>query len=765
MSNDYTQRQTAGEQMRAEELSLRATVPPSEVPGYRLERLLGQGAFGQVWVGKNLNTGRTVAVKFYLHRGGVNWSLLSREVKHLVSMAANRFIVQVLEVGWEAEPPYYVMEYLENGSLDDLIRSRGSLSVAQASELFADIAAGLNYSHGKGVLHCDLKPANLLLDHDMLPRIADFGQSRMSTEQTPSLGTLFYMAPEQADLNAIPDARWDVYALGAILYCMLCGNPPYRTPQMVSALDTAATLPDRLKRYREAILASPPPRQHYRASGIDRELATIVDRCLAKRPEDRLANVQQVLEELEKRQLNRARKPLMLLGIVGPLLLLAVMGFFSWRGLKLAESESAEQLREWSLRSNEFAAKFAARTLETEFAGLFQRLTEEANKSAFRDRFDRCIKDCSEDLANLGSQESSGEARTGFLARREHRELLGYLENRLDRLIGNKDAKKTTKLSSLFVLDSKGTNLGTAMHESASDSSEGRNFAYRTYFHGLREDRSPQADRSDLKPIAYPHISSPFSSTSTGRWKIAVSVPIVDDEEDLGKTDRVKGVLVLTINLGDFELLAEETNEVGRKPDSRFAVLIDGHEGIREGTLLQHPLLKKVDSDPSDTRLKNAIFQIDDKQFKALNPDGMYNYQDPVADDELGAAYQGSWIASIQRVSISQHMAPILGEKKSGDNAPVDSDKGIDDESDRAPIDLWVLVQERSEAVTLPVRSLGSKLVREGIIALVSLLAVISVLWVFVLRIMKLPDTLPMMTRGKTSGDTGAGSEQTISIQ
>jgi eukaryotic-like serine/threonine-protein kinase len=196
---DNTLNQTVGEQMRAEELSLRATVPPAQVPGYRLDRLLGQGAFGQVWVGCNLNTGRSVAIKFYLHRSGVNWSLLTREVKNLVSMSGNRLIVQVLEVGWEAEPPYYVMELLENGSLDDLIRTRGALPVGKATELFNDIALGLNHSHGKGVLHCDLKPANVLLDQDLQPRLADFGQSRLSTEQTPSLGTLFYMAPEQAD--------------------------------------------------------------------------------------------------------------------------------------------------------------------------------------------------------------------------------------------------------------------------------------------------------------------------------------------------------------------------------------------------------------------------------------------------------------------------------------------------------------------------------------------------------------------------------------
>ncbi len=135
MPTDYTQQQTVGEQMRAEELSLRTTVPPSTIPGYRIESLLGQGAFGQVWVGTDLNTGRSVAVKFYLHRSGVNWSLLAREVKNLVTMSANRFIVQVLDVGWDAEPPYYVMEYLENGSLEELLRQRGQIGISKAVEI------------------------------------------------------------------------------------------------------------------------------------------------------------------------------------------------------------------------------------------------------------------------------------------------------------------------------------------------------------------------------------------------------------------------------------------------------------------------------------------------------------------------------------------------------------------------------------------------------------------------------------------------------
>src|SRR6188768_1387875 len=121
------------------------------------------------------------------------------------------------------------MEYLERGSLDDRLQS-GPMSVTEAVGAFRDIAVGLVHAHDKGVLHCDLKPGNVLLDQDHRPRLADFGQARLSHEQTPALGTLFYMAPEQADLSAVPDARWDVYALGALLYSMLTGEPPQRTP-------------------------------------------------------------------------------------------------------------------------------------------------------------------------------------------------------------------------------------------------------------------------------------------------------------------------------------------------------------------------------------------------------------------------------------------------------------------------------------------------------------------------------------------------------
>src|SRR5262245_19311027 len=295
MSIEYTAQQTPADQERSRDLSLQRTRPPAEIPGYQTQRFLGAGAYGEVWVGLDRNTGRKVVIKYYLHRGGVDWSLLSREVEKLRFLSADRYVVQLLEVGWDAEPPYYVMEHGEQGSLADLLRRNGTLAPADAVELFREIAVGLAHAHGKGVVHCDLKPANILIDEDHKPRLADFGQSRLSHEQKPALGTLFYMAPEQADLQAVPDVRWDVYAIGAILYTLLVGVPPHRNDDTVSKIDAAGELEERLAHYRHTIRAAPPPGEHRKIAGVDRALPEIIDRCLAANPDDRFANVQEVL--------------------------------------------------------------------------------------------------------------------------------------------------------------------------------------------------------------------------------------------------------------------------------------------------------------------------------------------------------------------------------------------------------------------------------------------------------------------------------------
>ncbi len=749
MTADQTLNQSIGEQLRAEELSLRATIPPSQVPGYRMERLLGQGAFGQVWIATNLNTGRVVAIKFYLHRSGVNWSLLSREVKNLVSMAGNRAIVQVLEVGWDAEPPYYVMEYLEHGSLDDLIRNEGSLPVPRAVELFTEIASGLNHSHGKGVLHCDLKPANVLLGPDMEPRIADFGQSRLTDEQTPSLGTLFYMAPEQADLNAVPDARWDVYALGSILYCMLVGEPPYRTPEVVDALDHAGQLQERLKRYRDAIMTSPFPKAHYRIRRADRWLNAIIDRCIAKRPEDRFANVQQVLAAMERRRVARLRTPLMLLGIVGPILLVAIMGLFFWRAVTVAESDLSNELREGVLQSNFFAAQAAAGTLESEITGLFRLIEEESRRSTLENLFSACVDQAGiELLKSLATEQQPSSDNKSSLQQIPARiQLDTYLKDRLE-LIRTRGsaATKSTKFDSLFVTDRFGTILASAFANEPTSTPVGENFAYRSYFSGQKEDLPLQTPRRNISRTQASHLSVPFLSTATNRWKIAVSTPVSfkpsDDEDRI-----VEGVMVLTINVGDLELLRTFNPPVDSKlakeglsaPNqfAGFAVLVDGHEGDREGTILQHPFFSEVDLGP--TNESNLQFQIDSSMLRRLKETGTYRYLDPIGMDPRGNRYAGEWIAAMEKIEVSR--------------------RSPDDFERRQSTSLLLLVQVPANSITVPVAVMSQKLSGLFLVALIALLAAVLALWLFVLRYLRLPDSFAESVRSRTPGtEPRAGS-------
>ncbi len=302
MPSDQTEIQDPDDRQLSEDLSRQRVKPPTRVPGYTPERFLGEGAFGEVWVAVEKKTGRRVAIKFYTRRGGLDWSLLSREVEKLAYLYTHRNVVQLIDANRDANPPYYIMAYIERGSLEDRLSEAEPLSVEEAVTLFEEIATGLMHSHSKGVLHCDLKPANVLLDEDFKPRLCDFGQSRLSHEQTPALGTLFYMAPEQADLKAAPDSRWDIYALGALLYCMLTGHPPHRTKENVERIESAANLEERLALYRRIIETSPPPREHRHIPGVDGRLAEALERCLEPKPGKRFPNVQALLHELESRR-------------------------------------------------------------------------------------------------------------------------------------------------------------------------------------------------------------------------------------------------------------------------------------------------------------------------------------------------------------------------------------------------------------------------------------------------------------------------------
>ncbi|MEX0818424.1 MAG: protein kinase, partial [Pirellulaceae bacterium] len=711
MSMDRTEHQSTEEEQRARELSLKSTRPPVDVPGYDAQRLLGRGAYGEVWVGVDQNTGRQVAIKFIAHRSGVDWTLLSREVEKLVYLSADRYVVQLLDVGWDAEPPYYVMEFIENGSLEDLLRQGGALPVAEAAEIFAEVAIGLMHAHGKGVLHCDLKPANILLDQDHKPRLADFGQSRLSHEQSPSLGTLFYMAPEQADLTAMPDAQWDVYALGAILFCMLTGSPPYRSEAHVKGIEAAENLKARLARYQHAIVTAPTPTEHRRVPGVDRALLEIVDRCLAVRPERRFSNVQAVLDALHARELAKVRRPLMFLGFVGPLLLFIVMALFGLRGYDNAIRESEEFITSRARESNDFAAKFAAASIEGEIRRYFRVARSEAERPDLHELL--MAADAAEIVQQLNRRSTTSEdvvrLRDALLADPSRLQLRDYLQERIDSYLQRLLVEPSElKLASMFVVDHQGRMLAGAHDDPTTvNLATGWDYSFRTYFHGgpadLAESRQAWHDQPDrsVRPLRETHFSAAFRSTTTGIWKVAVTTPIFRNNDP--KSD-VLGVLAMTVNLGDFSYLRTNYH-----PD-RFAVLIDGRRGPNHGVILQHPLFDQlVAAGTGDA----GHFRVEESQLLAIQTDPNYRYLDPVAKSEEGQAFRGEWIPATEWVPLPD---------------------GPGDEQD-----MIVLVQERYTNAIEPVHNLGSKLKREGIWALVGVVAVVLVLWYVVIRVLSQP--------------------------
>ncbi len=384
--------------------------------------------------------------------------------------------------------------------------------------------------------------------------------------------------------------------MGTILYRMLTGKVPHRNQSLVSQIDTAGSLGKRLEHYREAIMNDKVPDEHRTRRGVDRLLAAIVDKCLARDASQRFANVQQILAALDKRDEAKAKRPLMLLGIVGPLLLMAATGFFAARSVSSASKNTVNALRKEAHNSNQLAARFAARTLENELQEYFTAVRREAASGTMR----RTLQDllASPELTSMRdrlSQRKSSETDP----EEQHQQFLQHPDRvALDQLLNERltmyhtgTADDRPKLATMFVTDRFGTIVSIAYGAPVPDSqnSAGRNFAYRSYFNGQSNDLSPNTLPSEIAPLAKTHLSAPFPSTATGLWKVAFSTPIYDrSASDDEQPRNIIGVFVATTNLGDFQLLRAEDQS------KQLAVVIDARPGSHRGTVLQHPLMNRI---------------------------------------------------------------------------------------------------------------------------------------------------------------------------
>jgi formylglycine-generating enzyme required for sulfatase activity len=286
-----------------------------KVPGYVLTRLLGDGAHGQVWRALQIRTRNEVAVKVFTQRSGLDWIFLQREVERLTRLDRHPHIVTLLDAGLDADPPFYATELLGGGSLDRFVKPLERAPVGRVVRWMAQICDAIAYVHGKGLIHCDLKPANILVDEQDNIRIVDFGQSRVFTEST-ALDTLFYMAPEQAvltepDRPVPPDVRWDVFAFGATCFAMITGSVPWSEPRFEPPLYGVSGLENHLAAYRAAVQGhSPAEQERLLAQRVGRDLAAVVVKSMAPKAAERYESAAQIQADLQAIREHRPVSPL-----------------------------------------------------------------------------------------------------------------------------------------------------------------------------------------------------------------------------------------------------------------------------------------------------------------------------------------------------------------------------------------------------------------------------------------------------------------------
>ncbi|HTI68696.1 MAG TPA: protein kinase, partial [Candidatus Limnocylindria bacterium] len=265
---------------------------PRRFGRYDLLEQVGQGGFGVVYRARQVDLDRVVAVKV-LRTGAFSTGAELRRFRAeaaAVAKLSHPNIIVVHEVGEVDDTPFFSMELIAGPSLAALLKD-GPLPPDRAATYIRAAAEGIHYAHSKGLVHRDLKPANILLDSFGQPRVTDFGLAHTSdaphefTHSGDFVGTLLYASPEQArGRHREVGPASDVWALGATLYELLTGRPPFRG-------DTAAQVQDRI------LNAEPPPPRQLRPN-IPRDLERIVLKCLAKEPSRRYPSAEEMSREL-----------------------------------------------------------------------------------------------------------------------------------------------------------------------------------------------------------------------------------------------------------------------------------------------------------------------------------------------------------------------------------------------------------------------------------------------------------------------------------
>ena len=267
--------------------------------GYEILGVLSRGGMGIVYKARQLRLDRLVAVKVIDPSLAGESDLVARfrREQFLATRLRHPNLVAAYGAGQVAGLPYLVMEFVEGVGLDQLVEERGSLPVTEACEVVRQAAVGLQHMHEHGLVHRDVKPANLMLTPSGQVKALDLGLARLLNQAVAGgqitshgqfLGTLDYVAPEQCEDSHGVDIRADIYSLGCTLYHLLAGQPPFAAPRYSSVFQ-------KLKAHAEALAA---PIREQRPE-VPEAVASALERMLAKDRNGRFASPSDVVASLQ----------------------------------------------------------------------------------------------------------------------------------------------------------------------------------------------------------------------------------------------------------------------------------------------------------------------------------------------------------------------------------------------------------------------------------------------------------------------------------